>query len=113
MQQVFTSSHGCKSRIWEEVRTVLSGLRTKNNELLFPDGISSINTLRCRMTALMNWIKKYRDSAAIHSGTDDEVHSDFIALLENLLELESIGRRQGIERVSCPSVHGQTVPKEL
>ena len=86
MQQVFISSHGTKSKVWDEVRSILCGLRTKDDELLFPDGINSINTLRRRTDALMRWTKKYRDSAAVRSGTDNEVHSNFIALLENLLE---------------------------
>ena len=86
MQQVFLSSHGSKTRVWEEVRAILTGLPGKDGELLFPDGINSVKTLQTRLEVLLKWIKKRRDSAESRSGTDDEVHSEFIALLENLLE---------------------------
>ena len=100
MQQVFLSSHGSKSKVWEEVRTILCGMRTKDNELLFPDGISNINTLRRRTGALLQWIKKHRDSAAFRSGTDDEVHSEFIELLENLLEQKESAEEEAAEKAA-------------
>ena len=86
MQGVFQTNHGTKAKVWEEVRSLLAPLPDSDGNPLFPDGINSINTLRRRTDVLMRWIKKYRDTAAVRSGTDNEVHSDFINLLENLLE---------------------------
>ena len=100
VEQIFLSSHGRKNKVWEEVRATLCGLRTKNNELLFPDGISNVNTLRRRVSSLMAWIKKYRDSANIRSGTDDEDHSEFISLLENLLEQKETAEEDATEKAA-------------
>jgi hypothetical protein len=99
-ERVFTSSHGSKNKIWEGVRTLLSEQKNDNGELLFPDGISSINTLRRRADALMKWIKNFRDSAAIRSGTDDEDHNEFIVLLENLLEEKESAEEQVAEKLT-------------
>jgi hypothetical protein len=82
MEQVFVSSHGSKNKIWEGIRTLLAEKRDDNGELVFPDGINSIQTLRRRADVLLKWIKKRRDTAALRSGTDNEVHSEFITLLE-------------------------------
>ena len=98
MGQIYTSSHGNKGQGWEEARLVLVGLRNGNGDLLFPDGISSTKTIQRRMLSLMQWIKKYRDTAALRSGTDDEVHSDFISLLENLLEQKETAEEEFAER---------------
>ena len=98
MGQIYTSSHGNKGQGWEEARLVLVGLRNGNGDLLFPDGISSTKTIQRRMLSLMQWIKKYRDTAALRSGTDDEVHSDFISLLENLLEQKEMAEEEFAER---------------
>ena len=57
MQQVFVSSHGSKTKVWEEVRAMLAGMRGKDQELLFPDGINSISTLKRRLDNLLKWIK--------------------------------------------------------
>ena len=77
---------------------VLVGLPNADGDLLFPDGINSTRTIQRQANCLMQWIKKHRDTAALRSGTDDEVHSDFISLLENLLEQKEMAEEEAAER---------------
>jgi hypothetical protein len=100
MEQVFVSSHGSKNKIWEGIRTLLAEKRDENGKLVFPDGINSIQTLCRRADVLMKWIKKHRDTAALRSGTDNEVHSEFITLLEILLEQKESSEEEAAEKLA-------------
>ena len=87
-------------KVWEDVRAQLLELQDTNGDPLFPEGINAITTIRRRVNKLLTWVKKRRDTAAVRSGSDDEVHSEFICLLENLLEQKESSDEKSAEEVA-------------